>query len=133
MMPGLSGEALARRVRAMPGIAETKLIIASSAGRHGFADDTIGVVDAVLTKPVREQSLLDAFAQLFGFGGPARTEAVAATSPPSFAGTPLRILLAEDNKINQQLVGMLLRKADQQVDVAEKGELAVEAVRCGDY
>jgi CheY-like chemotaxis protein len=36
MMPGLSGEALAQRVRASPGLAETKIVIASSAGRHGL-------------------------------------------------------------------------------------------------
>jgi signal transduction histidine kinase/CheY-like chemotaxis protein len=134
MMPGLSGEALAQRIRAMPGLAETKLVIASSAGRHGLAADTPEIVDAVLTKPVREQSLLDAFAQLFGFVGPRRAEPTVPPRPaPRSAGRSLRILLAEDNKINQQLVTMLLRKAEHRVDVAENGELTVEAVRNGDY
>jgi signal transduction histidine kinase/DNA-binding response OmpR family regulator/HPt (histidine-containing phosphotransfer) domain-containing protein len=124
MMPGLSGEALARRVRSAPDLAETKLVIASSAGRHGLAHDTPEIVDAVLTKPVREQSLLDAFAQLFGFVGPPRSEPVARPSPlPRHADRSLRILLAEDNKINQQLVTMLLHKAGHQVDVAANGEL----------
>jgi CheY-like chemotaxis protein len=45
----------------------------------------------------------------------------------------MRILLAEDNKINQRLVTMLLRKADHEVDVADNGELAVEAARNGNY
>jgi signal transduction histidine kinase/DNA-binding response OmpR family regulator len=134
MMPGLSGEALAQRVRAAPGLAETKIVIASSAGRHGLSEDTPGLVDAVLTKPVREQSLLDAFAQLFGFAGPRRAEPVSASTPRTRpAVRPLRILLAEDNKINQQLVTMLLLKAHHEVDVAENGELAVEAVRNGAY
>jgi CheY-like chemotaxis protein len=134
MMPGLSGEALVERVRAIPGLAETKLIIATSAGRHGLSQNSAGAIDAVLTKPVREQSLLDAFAQLFGFGGPRRPEPSAAPSPrPQPTGGPLRILLAEDNKINQQLVTMLLRKAGHQVDVADNGELAVEAVSSGEY
>jgi signal transduction histidine kinase/DNA-binding response OmpR family regulator len=135
MMPCLSGEALAERVRAMPGLAETKIVIASSAGRHGLSDRTAEIIDAVLTKPVREQSLLDAFAQLFGFLAPRRAEPPAAAAPalPQPAGRPLRILLAEDNKINQQLVSMLLRKAEHQVDVAENGEIAVAAVRNGEY
>src|ERR1700720_4472254 len=47
MMPGLSGEALAKRVRATPDLAEAKLVIASSAGRHGLSQDTPGIVDAV--------------------------------------------------------------------------------------
>ncbi len=134
MMPGLSGEALAQRVRAAPGIAETKIVIASSAGRHALAEDTLGLVDAVLTKPVREQSLLDAFARLFGFVRQPGADANPPSSPPAKAAIrPLHILLAEDNKINQQLVTMLLRKADHRVDVAENGELAVAAVRNGEY
>ena len=134
MMPGLSGEELAERVRAMPGLAETKLIIATSAGRHGLSEGTAELVDSVLTKPVREQSLLDAFAQLFGFAGPRRTEpSVAPRILPRPATRSLRILLAEDNKVNQQLVKMLLRKADHQVDVVDNGELAVEAISNGEY
>jgi CheY-like chemotaxis protein len=42
-------------------------------------------------------------------------------------------LVAEDNKINQQLITMLLTKAGHQIDVAENGELAVEAVRNSNY
>ncbi len=134
MMPGLSGEALAQRIRATEGLAETKIVIASSAGRHGLAEGTSGIIDAVLTKPVREQSLLDAFAQLFGFAGVRRTEPTRAPlPPPESAVRSLRILLAEDNKINQQLVTMLLRKAEHRVDVVENGELAFEAVRSADY
>jgi signal transduction histidine kinase/DNA-binding response OmpR family regulator len=134
MMPDLSGEALAQRMRATPGFAETKIVIASSAGRHSLSEGAPGVIDAVLTKPVREQSLLDAFAQLFGFCGQQRVETTPSlTPPPGPAIRPLRILLAEDNKINQQLVTLLLRRAAHVVDVAENGELAVEAVRNGAY
>jgi signal transduction histidine kinase/DNA-binding response OmpR family regulator len=135
MMPCLSGEELVERVRATPGLAETKLVIASSAGRHGLSARAAEIIDAVLTKPVREQSLLDAFAQLFGFLGPRRAEPAAVPPPPlpRPAVRPLRILLAEDNKINQQLVSMLLRKAEHHVDVAENGEVAVAAVCDRDY
>jgi CheY-like chemotaxis protein len=78
--------------------------------------------------------VLDAFAQLFGFARMRRTEPPLTPLPPSrSAGRSLRILLAEDNKINQQLVTMLLRKAEHQVDVVENGELAFEAVRGADY
>jgi len=59
--------------------------------------------------------------------------AAAPSALAKIVGRPLRILLAEDNKINQQLVTMMLRKADHQVDVADNGELAVEAVRVGNY
>jgi signal transduction histidine kinase/DNA-binding response OmpR family regulator/HPt (histidine-containing phosphotransfer) domain-containing protein len=134
MMPGLTGEQLARWVRATKEVAETKLVIASSAGLPRLAEDATTVVDVVLTKPVREQSLLDALAQLFGFVGPPRPQPVATSAPLSrFARRRMRILVAEDNKINQRLATMLLRKADHEVEVAENGEQAVEAVRNGNY
>jgi signal transduction histidine kinase/DNA-binding response OmpR family regulator len=132
MMPGLSGEALVRRLRAMPEIADTKLVIASSAGRSGFGADTPTPADAVLTKPVREQSLLDAFARLFGSAAPPRPAPVVAPAPQPVSQA-MRILLAEDNKINQRLVTMLLAMADHHSEIAENGELAVEAVRERDY
>ncbi|HEX3885760.1 MAG TPA: PAS-domain containing protein [Stellaceae bacterium] len=54
----------------------------------------------------------------------------AETSP---AGRMLRVLVAEDNKINQQLARMLLGKAGHIADIVENGEEAVAAVRTGDY
>jgi PAS domain S-box-containing protein len=46
---------------------------------------------------------------------------------------PLRVLVAEDNKINQQLAAMLLKKAGHQSDIAENGAAAVAAVEAGSY
>ncbi len=46
---------------------------------------------------------------------------------------PLRVLLAEDNLINQKLVRAILASAGHQVDIAGNGEAAVEAVRKGDF
>jgi signal transduction histidine kinase/DNA-binding response OmpR family regulator len=132
MMPSFSGDALARRIRAMPGVAETKLVLASSAGRHGLPAEIYDCVDAVLTKPVREQSLLDAFARLFGVSGAPTAEPRTATAVGPVARS-LRVLVAEDNKINQQLVTMLLRKAEHVVDVADNGEQAVQAVQRAEY
>jgi PAS domain S-box-containing protein len=132
-MPDLSGDALVRRIRTMPGIAETKLLLASSEGAHALPPETQAMVDAVLIKPIREQSLLDAFATLLG----------AAIAPPHTheggcserigPARPLHVLVAEDNKINQQLVAMLLHNAGHAVDVVENGEQAVETVRDGTY
>jgi PAS domain S-box-containing protein len=65
-MPALSGDALVRRIREMPEIAETKLLLASSGGVDALSDEARAAVDAVLIKPIREQSLLDAFVRLFG-------------------------------------------------------------------
>ena len=134
MMPGLSGDALAKRIRSVPGIAETKLVIASSAGVYALSSEDQSVVDAVLVKPVREQSLFDVFARLFGTSI-TRTEGGAAEHDrpvePQRTSRPLRILVAEDNKINQQLALMLLRNAGHDVELVDNGERAVAAVRDG--
>ena len=139
MMPGISGETLARRIRQSAGIADTKLIIASSAGSYGLSPDIQKIVDVVLTKPIREQSLLDGFASIFGRPGqsdmssraPVAQETMA--SSPVASSRPLRVLLAEDHKINQRLAILLLKSANHEVDLAENGEEAVAAVVKDDY
>jgi PAS domain S-box-containing protein len=129
----LSGAALVRRMRENPAIAETKLLLASSGGDDALPAAAQAIADAVLIKPIREQSLLDSFTRLFG----------SAVAPPRPSRRPrtkrrmparrLRVLLAEDNKINQQLAAMLLRNEGHTVDVVDNGEQAVEAVRRAAY
>src|ERR1700738_2384541 len=65
-MPALSGDELARRIRDIPEIAETKLVLASSGGTHALPPGALAMLDAILIKPIREQSLLNAFVRLFG-------------------------------------------------------------------
>ena len=140
MMPGMSGDTLARRIRQTPGIADTKLIIASSAGSYGLPRDILKIVDVVLTKPIREQSLLDGFARIFGKANqnaePAQQQPgpVTTAAPPSEVATrPLRVLLAEDHKINQRLAILLLKSAGHEVEIADNGEEAVAAVVKDDF
>lgn len=131
-MPGLPGDALVGRIRDMPEIAETKLLLASSGGTLAVPSGTLASIDAVLIKPIREQSLQDAFVRLFG--PPASSSASdPAVAARQIATRPLNVLLAEDNKINQQLAGAILRQAGHKVEVVENGEQVVEAVRNGVY
>jgi len=138
MMPGLAGETLAERIRAIPQLSETKLVLISSAGRHGRGDGTRELLDAVLDKPIRQRDLLGCLAAFYAAPvGPAARRKAAARPAPADAGEgtspTLRILLAEDNKINQKFALALLAKGGHQVDVAENGHQAVDAVRRGDY
>jgi signal transduction histidine kinase/CheY-like chemotaxis protein/HPt (histidine-containing phosphotransfer) domain-containing protein len=137
MMPGLSGEDLAARLRQTPCFAETKLVLISSAGPHGLSRNAFDLLDAVLQKPIRQQDLLDCLLRLLG--AEAEAPVVAAGEPAPRApekpgtGSGLEILLAEDNKINQQFAVTLLRRAGHRVDVADNGRKAVEAVRRREY
>ncbi|MFN4088103.1 MAG: ATP-binding protein [Alphaproteobacteria bacterium] len=59
MMPGMPGDELAYRIRGMTGTGRVKLLISSSAGPMGVPPEIHGVIDAILAKPLREQTLLD--------------------------------------------------------------------------
>jgi signal transduction histidine kinase/DNA-binding LytR/AlgR family response regulator len=132
-MPALSGDALVGRIRAMPEIAETKLVLASSGGTYAVPSEALANADAVLIKPIREQSLLDAFVRLFGSSPAWSTASDRAASAGKTPTRSLHVLVAEDNKINQQLAAAMLRHAGHKVDVVENGKQAVEAVRHGAF
>ncbi len=78
MMPGLAGDELARRIRANDHLAETKLVIVSSAGRAAIKNAADLHLEAVLEKPVRQQELLDTLINIYSVRAPAKT----AVPPP---------------------------------------------------
>jgi signal transduction histidine kinase/CheY-like chemotaxis protein len=133
MPTGLSCDALARQIRDAPGIADVKLVIASSVGAQGLSPAVRGIADAVLTKPMRQGSILDAFSRLFGVASAAQSMAAPGAAAAKPVTRTLRILVAEDNKINQRLITMLLSRARHDVTMVENGEQAVEAVRSADF
>ena len=132
MMPDMSGIDLAERIRAMPWGKDVKLVLVSSAVDHSGGEHIHqGRIDAVLTKPLRQQVLFECLARVFGTAAPGE-HAVAA--PISRTATrPLHVLLAEDNKINQQVARAIMVKAGHTVDIAGNGEEAVSALCRGDY
>jgi len=146
-MPGMSGDALAERIRAIPSLAETKLVIVSSAGDTS-SRKTDRLADARLDKPLRQRDLLACLARLYAVAPPeeAKPEPAIAKTPMKPATTqanpvrttalqakPLRILMAEDNRINQLFAVALLTRAGHAVDVVANGHQAVDAVRDRDY
>ncbi|HLG88406.1 MAG TPA: response regulator [Alphaproteobacteria bacterium] len=138
MMPGLPGDRLAARLRAVPELAEIKLVLLSSAGPYGRADLTEGLLDATIDKPVRQRDLLACLARLFA--GPPKPVTARAPAPTTAqearpeTDRALRILLAEDNNINQKFALALLSRAGyRHVDVVENGLQAVDAMQSGDF
>ncbi len=136
MMPGMSGESLAVRIRGTETVRDTKLVLISSAGDH-HSGNAASLVDAILDKPLRQRDLLNCLARLYGdaaltAGGPARPDLPAIVTRT--ADEPrIRILMAEDNRINQKFAEALLNKAGHVVDIVANGHQAVDAVRAENY
>jgi CheY-like chemotaxis protein len=139
MMPGMDGVELGRRINAEPAFAETKLILATSLGVRGLAARAEASGFAVaLSKPVVQGKLLESVAQLCGVDGavaPLPAAAGPAAAPAAAARDigPLRILVVEDNQVNQLLATVLLSKAGHRIDIAANGLEALDAVGSRPY
>ncbi|MFO1193765.1 MAG: GAF domain-containing protein [Rhodoferax sp.] len=127
-MPEMDGMALAERTRALrPGL---PLVLFTSLGRRE-AGDLGTLFAAYLNKPLRQSQLFDTLAALFVVPDAqprAATPAPAAEREEMARSHPLRILLAEDNVVNQKLALRLLQQMGYRADLASNGIEAVEAV-----
>lgn len=134
-MPDLPGEEVAERVRADRSIPQPKIILVSSIGIPGKSDKAAKVgFDGFLTKPVREEALLGAIAQVMGMSAKLDLDADD-LAPSSLPDRMLRghILLAEDNTINQEIVLAALGGIGLVIHVADDGAQAIEAASSYDY
>ncbi len=129
-MPGMDGFDLAMRIREHPGLTNSALMMLTSGGQSGDVARCreIGIT-TYLIKPITQSDLFDRIVQVLARGGATTTDArpaksTVATSSPNL--TPLRVLLAEDNTVNQLLATRLLEKHGHYVTVANDG---VEALR----
>ncbi len=121
MMPGMDGLTLARAIRADPALASLRLVLLSSQGRQlGEPELREAAFAACLTKPVRQSLLHDTLAETVSA---APAAARPAPSPAAIvpAARPLRLLLVEDNRVNQEVALGLLHGAGHLVDVAGDG------------
>jgi GAF domain-containing protein/CheY-like chemotaxis protein len=127
-MPEMDGVELARQVRRRR--PEMPLVLASSLGRRE-AGDTEGLFTAHLSKPVRQSQLYDTLVGVLAAQRPARTStapARAAIDSGMATRHPLRILVAEDNAVNQKLALRILQQMGYRADLASNGIEAIESV-----
>jgi PAS domain S-box-containing protein len=129
MMPIVDGFAVATRVKEMPETAGGIVMMLSTTAQHEDAERCRrGGIAAYVTKPIRRSELLDAILTALGNTTVEFTDT--RTDPPLVVPAirrPLRVLLAEDNPVNQQLAVRLLEKAGHSVCVASNGRRAVDA------
>jgi signal transduction histidine kinase/CheY-like chemotaxis protein len=131
-MPGMDGVALAEAIRKARPKDGPKLVLVSSAAmrEHGAS------VDALLAKPVKPSALYDALVTVLAGAEPRfkLERAPDASSDPQLAKRhPLKILLAEDNAVNQKLATRLLANMGYIPDVVGDGLQAIAALDGSDH
>jgi PAS domain S-box-containing protein len=147
-MPGMDGLALARAIKASPLLQSMHLILLTPFAKTPCAEDLrLAGISACRQKPVRQSHLLECVTELLTEessgapnDSPEGTEQKQ-TSPPKTrvaSAVPLvkrreRVLIAEDNEVNQRVALAHLRKLGYSPDVAANGREAVEAVKRIDY
>jgi len=127
-MPEMDGVTLARRVRALrPAL---PLVLFTSLGQREVQAEAEGLFQASLAKPLRQSQLFDTLmSQLAGQATPRAAVARKASIDAGLAGRhPLRILVAEDNAVNQKLALRLLSQMGYRADLASNGIEAIESL-----
>jgi len=131
-MPNMDGFELIERIRQRPGASTATIMMLTSAGHRGDAArcQELGV-SAYLLKPIRQSELREAIARVLG----AREQKGAIPLIMRYSlqdarepSSSLRILLAEDNLVNQRLATRLLEKRGHSVAVAANGLEALQAL-----
>jgi PAS domain S-box-containing protein len=137
-MPGMDGFELVQAIKADPLLAAMRLVLLTSVGLRGQSEMmTRAGVHATLSKPVHRAHLYDCLSMIVERPGISHAEGMAGKSAnqssqvirsPLVAGmTHARILVAEDNIVNQNVAMCLLQKLGYQADVVANGLEAIEA------
>ena len=135
-MPEMDGVALANEIHQLRASTQLSLVMLSSLGKREAQADS-GPWAAYLVKPIKASQLYNVLVGIFG----AEAGLAPATRPevkPQFNTEmgqqhPLRILLAEDNPVNQKLAIRLLGRMGYRVDIAANGIEALESLKRQSY
>jgi CheY-like chemotaxis protein/anti-sigma regulatory factor (Ser/Thr protein kinase) len=134
-MPEMDGIMLTREIRKLRDEKSLPVILLTSLGRREIGADDLHFA-AYLTKPLKPSALYDALAGLFARNVVAPKTDTAAMPSQGRPGIdadlgkrhPLRILLAEDNAVNQKLALRILEQMGYRADVASNGIEAVQSI-----
>lgn len=128
-MPMLTGLGVAGLIKDDPRLAKLRVLLASSSVTDQERVDARELgIDMVLSKPVRQATLFNCLARLSPTASPPADD-----PEPEPASAALRILVVEDNAVNQQVAVGLLVKLGHRADVADHGGEAVTLVERCDY
>jgi signal transduction histidine kinase/CheY-like chemotaxis protein len=135
-MPGMDGLELARAIRANAALSHVPVILMTSMDRVGLSQDARHVgVESCLTKPVRQSALFDAIVNAVSKNAPILGKA-AASDPAAAAARKdrkERVLVVEDNRVNQMVASHMLKKLGYESDVVDNGVEALRAMQSTPY
>jgi signal transduction histidine kinase/CheY-like chemotaxis protein len=136
-MPGMNGLEVAQHLRSLH-LARTPVpVMVTAFGRDDIVEKARSVgIEGILTKPVNASMVFDCIVRRLDSASGARAGQLALREDPlaslqALAGA--RVLLVEDNELNQEVATALLEQAGLLVDVADNGAIAVEAVQQKPY
>jgi CheY-like chemotaxis protein/HPt (histidine-containing phosphotransfer) domain-containing protein len=131
-MPEMDGFAVARAIRAVRGTRSPALVLLSSVGHSVTSELAAAGFATVLSKPLKLSHLHD---RLLEIVGTTRESTVSASEPKSVEASVarLRILLAEDNEINQKVAIRLLERLGHRADIASDGREAIARLEHASY
>ena len=136
-MPEMDGLTLARAIKADPSIASTRLIILTSMGYMHSQDELKAAgVDAYLVKPVKQSRLFDCLVTVLGraaaehvFSKPEKDSGLSQPAPELTGARHARILLAEDNIVNQKVALAQLKGLGFTADSVANGHEVLTALK----
>ncbi|MEM9485576.1 MAG: response regulator, partial [Cyanobacteria bacterium P01_F01_bin.116] len=138
-MPEVDGLTLANEIRTKSYGKTLPLVMLTSVGKPGLNSDALGKANfqAFLNKPIKQSHLYDALNQVF-VDQPIKIQTSELTNKSDLDSTlaqqhPLRILVAEDNLVNQQLIQRWLGKMGYRPDLVGNGYEAIDALKRQTY
>jgi PAS domain S-box-containing protein len=133
-MPESDGFMLSEWIRDDPTVADIAIIMLTSSGRPGDADrrEKLGIA-ANLLKPAKQSEIFDAIVRALGVSAPEDNPAQQSVLDKAGKLGTLRILLAEDNLVNQRLAQGVLSRQGHEVIIANNGREAIEALHTSEF
>jgi signal transduction histidine kinase/CheY-like chemotaxis protein/HPt (histidine-containing phosphotransfer) domain-containing protein len=132
-MPEMDGLGVAVEIRSRFGAAPRVILLTSSAQQGDARLARDAGIDGYLAKPVRRSDLMSVMAIVTGDGGPPKQMVTRHDVREHDGDDRGRLLLAEDNPVNQKVAVLTLERLGYRVDVVENGEEAVVAVSSRPY
>ena len=143
LMPDMDGFTLAEQIRSDPALNGASILMLTSVANHDLAVRSTKLeIAAYLRKPLSQSTLLDALVDAVADrniekSSPGvvngRSDVALESESPRAPVSPLKILLAEDNRINQRVATRMLNLAGHHVTVADNGEMALAQLDASDF